>query len=630
MLQSSYRKETLLTHPAGPHHDALVAREYPEGTVDALGANERQRRLGERVRRTVTGKFWGASKPRDDYTFTTGVVGWVATATPLMVHNHPDLARLGNAFSDGANLWVHGPWLEQHAAEKANDPSPLVDWAHLCLHEMAQRAAGLTVSDPLLPMVSDAQLQAALPQGAPATWSPPGDTRPIRQALGLARQWDTGAKTSSWASVLSGGDLDGFTCAGTPAWRSWCELFSEGLPDADELVPEPVDADVLRQVQRENNQVMQDRWTHSVLHALMTLKRHGGRWREGNTLVSLLEVVRATHLGTNSFYTVPCAAQQGMAWPIPTLKSHPFFDEALKNAIKDMDHYLLDGVNVSARDHRPVLLPYGEGMGELFQYCVVANLATGRRVSDALALGNAHQPAWLSHLMPRGMASERLVGMVDVWLEAIEGHTEPLLHLPTRSLQDETLQAHSLLAYVAQHDIEQTWRLIQAGCRTEGLDAHGLFWLCLANTNPQDANLGAPLLAWLSQHDRTVALSHGDWNTSLLDGLFVPEGDYVEGLVALDYLRTQHDAPAQDLLECTAKNVRHERHDDPLSGWLLTLLKQGAQLDLPNANGHTPRSRMQGEPWLNACLRQVESVLAAERLDTLWPQPSPPAKVPRM
>jgi len=219
---------------------ALLSLEFPVGERDALNATAQHRVLAECLRVAATGQFWAAPRPSWEMTFTQGPVGWVCHAVPFVVHDNPELLALGGgAFTDGANLWIHGPWLQRQAAHVANDAQALVDWAHLAMGELAEWAQGQAPADPLVPTVNPARVAQILApldatQQAPLNrWHAPGDTRAIHQALQWAERFDLGFAASGLPTSNRPSGLPAMP-APTP-WKAWATLVAAHLPDNDGL-----------------------------------------------------------------------------------------------------------------------------------------------------------------------------------------------------------------------------------------------------------------------------------------------------------------------------------------------------------------------------------------------------------
>jgi hypothetical protein len=234
---------------------ALLALEFPQGERDALHATAQHRVLAERLQAAATGRLWAAPRPSWEMTFTQGPVGWVAHAVPFVVHESPELLALGGeAFTDGANLWIHGPWLQTQAAHVANDAQALVDWAHLAIGDIAEMAQGRRPTDPLVPLVDPRRVSQVLApkdttqQPIANRWHTPGDTRAIHQALQWAQRFDTGFAASGLPVSTGVAGLP--TMPAPTPWKAWATLMAKHLPENDgfpvlpqnQVTPEDMDS----------------------------------------------------------------------------------------------------------------------------------------------------------------------------------------------------------------------------------------------------------------------------------------------------------------------------------------------------------------------------------------------------
>lgn len=204
--------------PAGPAHAALVNKFFPKGD------KERIQVAVHTFRRAAIGRFWSHPDRWRCAGFTTGVLGWVAKATPLLVHFDATVAqRYGNSLMDGANLWVYGPWFDQQIAIHVDQEEKLLAWIYEGFRSNAWLALGKETSGEMAAdwtyVAMEKRTSLKLSNGSESP-----DSRAIQQALALAKMWQPIDQHGAWVPLLEKVELEETPC-GSSEWQGWSQCF---------------------------------------------------------------------------------------------------------------------------------------------------------------------------------------------------------------------------------------------------------------------------------------------------------------------------------------------------------------------------------------------------------------------
>lgn len=430
----------------------LLATDFPEGEVDGLGANGRHRLLAQRLQDAASGTFWGAPRPACDYTFSQGPIGWLATAVPLVVHDRPALAALGEAFTDGANVWVHGPWLQAKAAELAHDPNTLVEWFHFALEDVARLSQGLPNPEPVVPTVApEAVAQALKPLVADEQpvwnrWHAPGDPGAVLQALAWAERLDPAFASSGLPNASQGTPRLPAMPAPTP-WKAWATVVAEHLPEAD-------GSPLLRQ--GEGNvfsaqHLLRIHWQNKAEHRPLVDPLYHALRKDGledaQLLGRLAHALQSTALGSH----VMGPADFSVHDQVTSLPIQSEDIVALRlDGFQRSDCYTHVVVHPVSKRPTPALSP----IAPWAQACVLAALAEGAGLDDPRAVGTLTQAPWALSLPSwkvrklSGNPHRGAMALAPV-LDVLASSASPLTwHLPQSQTPDlAALPVESLLQH---------------------------------------------------------------------------------------------------------------------------------------------------------------------------------------
>lgn len=392
---------------------SLLSVDFPPGNRDGLGATEQHRLLAQRLQQTSQGKFWGAPKPACDFTFTRGTTGWLAMAVPFVVHDHPALQALGEAFTDGANLWIHGPWLQRQAAHGANDAQALVDWAGFALEDVAHASQGLAPEDALIGVVDPRLVDQALARISAADqpvwnrWHAPGDSRGVTQALTWAQRLDSTFATSGLPTPRKSTGLPDMPAA-TP-WKAWASLFEQHAP-VDDGQPPLRAAHASKEETTRIQELLQRLWmtrntTHPLVHQVADSLNNEGLL-DSTVLKPLWEAMQATTMGTVMH------APDGFLQP-PSVGRLPLdYRDVQRLQVAHVDlNTLTSSLPVHPATGRPLpLTTPGEAWR---QACVLSALNAGLPLGGPQAQGSITQVPWVldlpewRHIQRAGVSDEQ-------------------------------------------------------------------------------------------------------------------------------------------------------------------------------------------------------------------------------
>ena len=450
--------------------------------TERVGGN-RPLALAKAWRQNAIGKFWSHPQVKEaNAAFTTGTLGWLAKATPVMVFfQHIEKGEAPAYFSDGA-LWVQANWLEAQARRYVNHPQAMVHLLEQGIRAQVRFMLKLPPKDagPWVyqkhpsyenrlrqwwsehaPLEALALAKHYQPPAHGVGWEEELDASALSASAPLLRtshwEWNFWRKTlAHWMSVRDGGGEQ----------RPWGELLLEFSQLAIDAGVDLDDANALRD--------LLDVMCHT-LGAGINVEDD-----ENATHPSLCETIHRTPLGDSHFH----------ALKLPTAS----FLDCLRNTYNREQNDL--EFRVDGHTGVPPIQILEPHQRQLQAHCVLAALSNGDYLSSFHAVGSlpwvealdvrgwpgkyAFDHPWVSkHLMAQAwkerpadqpeprvfQGSARPKYLMDLWLEEKRLDTQGLLELLKNKAQKETLTPEQHWTIVAWHEFDEKHR-------KEFLEAH--------------------------------------------------------------------------------------------------------------------------------------------------------------